>query len=137
MRVLKMDLLRAPAVRYLVEHHLGDLHFGAADPGDTAAIQFNLRGEDSSHWCSPGTSIREGKASRRRGLCAAPAETRRSRNPSRNFPYVLKVNRRHEANGWKWNGGDDGVRTRPAGRQGIATRGNCLNTRRVLRSFWQ
>src|ERR1035437_10044027 len=67
MRVLKMDLLGAPAAGDLVEHHLGDLHFSAANPGDVAAIKFNLWGEDSSHWFSPGTSIREGRTSRRSG----------------------------------------------------------------------
>src|ERR1035437_6415542 len=57
MRVLKMHLLGAPAGGDLVEHHLGDLHFCAANPSDAAAIKFNLCGEDGSHWFSPGTSI--------------------------------------------------------------------------------
>jgi hypothetical protein len=34
-------------------------------------------------------------------------------------------------------GGDDGARTRPTGRQEVATRGNCLITRQALRAFWQ
>src|SRR5271157_5439666 len=57
MRVLKMDFLRTPAVGDLVEHHLGDLHLRAANPGDAAVIELDLRGEDGSHWFSPGTSI--------------------------------------------------------------------------------
>src|ERR1035437_7998904 len=69
MRVLKMDLLGAPAIGDLVEHHFGDLHFSAANPGDVAAIKFNLCGEDSSHWFSPGTSIREGRTPRRGEPC--------------------------------------------------------------------
>src|ERR1035437_6578478 len=71
MRVLKMDLLGAPAVGDLVEHHLGDLHSCAANPGNAAAIEFNLCGEDGSHGFSPGTSIREGRTTRRSGTRAA------------------------------------------------------------------
>src|ERR1035437_1710042 len=71
MRVLKMDLLGAPAGGDLVEHHLGDLHFCAANPGDATAIKFNLCGEDGSHGFSPGTSIREGRTTGRSGTRAA------------------------------------------------------------------
>ena len=51
----------SPAVSDLVEHNLDDLHFRAANPGDTAAIKLNLGGEDGSHWCSLGTSAAKEK----------------------------------------------------------------------------
>jgi hypothetical protein len=35
------------------------------------------------------------------------------------------------------NGGDDGARTRPTGRQGVATPGKCRKTRRADRWIWQ
>src|ERR1022692_3515789 len=57
-RVLKMNLLRTPAIRDLVQNDLGDLHLRAANPGDALAVEFDLRGEDNGHGCSPGSSIR-------------------------------------------------------------------------------
>jgi hypothetical protein len=48
MRVLKVALLRAVTPGEFVQDHFGDLHFGAANPGNTIAFEFNLRGEDGS-----------------------------------------------------------------------------------------
>src|ERR1017187_5777998 len=53
-----MNLLRTPAIRDLVQNDLGDLDPRAANPGDALAVEFNLRGEDDGHGCSPGSSIR-------------------------------------------------------------------------------
>src|ERR1039458_1948528 len=49
MRVLKMNLFRAPPVGHLVQNDLGDLDSCAADPGYPVGVEFNLRGEDSGH----------------------------------------------------------------------------------------
>src|ERR1035438_4545261 len=57
-RVLKMNLLRTPAIRDLVQNDLGDLHLRAANPGDALAVEFNLRGEDNGHGFSPGSRMR-------------------------------------------------------------------------------
>ena len=56
--MLKVNLLRTPAIRDLVQNDLGDLDLRAANPGDALAVEFNLSGEDNGHGYSPGSSIR-------------------------------------------------------------------------------
>src|SRR5258708_11508795 len=58
MRMLKVNLLRAPTICHLIQNNFRDLYFCAGNPCHILTIKFDLRGEDGRDWSPLASSIR-------------------------------------------------------------------------------
>src|SRR5713226_8372433 len=72
MRMLEVNLLRAPTIRHLIQNNFRDLYFRAGNPCHTLTIKFDLRGEDGGHWFTHGFkyTLAEPRSKRAAAICS-------------------------------------------------------------------